>query len=117
MMNVLRYGSIVVALMANVAIAAGQASPQDAAAQITLTPAQKSAVLRAVLQDPGRVAAPKSFQAAVGRPVPVSVPLRALPSGAATQSPLLYGKKYTMVQNQVVLIDPQSMRVIDILRQ
>jgi len=105
--------------MTSFAPAAGQSSPPDAAqpAQIRLTAAQKIAVLQAVLQDGGRVAAPASFQPAVGGTVPLSVLLRALPRGAAAQSPDLHGKKYTMVQNQVVLVDPATMRVIDILRQ
>lgn len=119
MRNVLRYGTMLGTVIAGIGLAAGQASPPDAAqgAPMGLTPAQKTAVLQAVLQDAGRRAAPVSFQAAVGGEVPLSVPLRALPSGAAAQSPVLHGKKYTTVQNQVVLVDPATMRVIDILRQ
>jgi hypothetical protein len=118
MKNALRYWTIIVALMAGVGAAAGQASiPGTPSPQIKLTPAQRIAILEAVLQDGGRIAAPSSFQPAVGGPVPPSVSLRTLPSGATAQSPELYGKKYTMVQNQVILIDPETMRVIDILRQ
>jgi len=51
----------------------------------------------------------------VGRPVPSSIELYVLPSDA--RSPELRGLKYTMVQNQVVLIDPTTMRVVDIIRQ
>jgi hypothetical protein len=40
-----------------------------------------------------------------------------LPSSAMLQSPELPSLKYTMVQNQVVLVDPTTMRIIDILRQ
>jgi hypothetical protein len=119
MRNAFRYGSMLGALIAGISLAAGQASPPDAApsAPMGLTPAQKTAILQAVLQDGGRRAAPASFQATVGGAVPLSVPLRGLPSGAAALSPVLHGTKYTMVQNQVVLVDPATMRVIDILRQ
>jgi Protein of unknown function (DUF1236) len=112
MKSLLRYWTIVIALMASVGAAAGQERPQ-----IKLTPGQRIAILDAVLQDGGRTAAPSSFQPTVGGPVPPSVSLRPLPSGATAQSPDLYGKKYTMVQNQVILVDPDTMQVIEILRQ
>lgn len=118
MKNAARYATVAIALLASMGVASGQAGPPDtSSSQIKLTPAQKIAILGAVLQDGGRTAAPTSFQPSVGGPVPPSVSLRALPSGATAQSPDLYGKKYTMVQNQVVLVDPEAMRVIDILRQ
>ena len=118
MKNALRYAIIAIALLASVGVASGQAGlPGTSSSQMKLTPAQRIAILEAVLQDGGRTAAPTGFQPSVGGPVPPSVSLRALPSGATAQSPDLYGKKYTMVQNQVVLVDPETMRVLDILRQ
>jgi Protein of unknown function (DUF1236) len=117
-MNVLRYATVAIALLASVGGAGGQAGlPETSSSQIKLTSAQKLAILEAVLQDGRRTAAPTSFLPAVGGPVPTSVLLHALPSGAAAQSPDLHGKKYTMVQNQVILVDPETLRVIDILRQ
>jgi hypothetical protein len=118
MKNALRYATVAIALLASVGVASGQAGlPRTSSSQMKLTPAQRIAILEAVLQDGGRTAAPTGFQPSVGGPVPPSVSLRALPSGATAQSPDLYGKKYTMVQNQVVLVDPETMRVLDILRQ
>jgi len=118
MKNALRYAIVAIALLASVGVASGQAGlPETSSSQMKLTPAQRIAILEAVLQDGGRTAAPTGFQPSVGGPVPPSVSLRALPSGATAQSPDLYGKKYTMVQNQVVLVDPETMRVLDILRQ
>ena len=118
MKNALRYAIIAIALLASVGVASGQAGlPGTSSSQMKLTPAQRIAILEAVLQDGGRTAAPTGFQPSVGVPVPPSVSLRALPNGATAQSPDLYGKKYTMVQNQVVLVDPGTMRVLDILRQ
>jgi hypothetical protein len=43
------------------------------------------------------------------------VELYPLPSDA--QSAPARGLKYTMFQNQVVLVDPSTMRVVDIIRQ
>jgi hypothetical protein len=118
MKNALRYATVAIALLASVGVASGQAGlPGTSSSPMKLTPAQRIAILEAVLQDGGRTAAPTGFQPSVGGPVPPSVSLRALPGGATAQSPDLYGKKYTMVQNQVVLVDPETMRVLDILRQ
>jgi Protein of unknown function (DUF1236) len=118
MKNALRHATVAIALLASVGVASGQAGPPGpSSSQMKLTPAQRVAILAAVLQDGGRTAAPTGFQPSVGGPVPPSVLLHALPTGATSQSPDLYGKKYTMVQNQVILVDPETMRVIDILRQ
>ncbi len=83
--------------------------------QVKLSPAQKVAILNAVLRNSAKIAVPTNFQASLGGPVPPSVQLYFLPSDA--QSPQAPGLKYTMVQNQVVLVDPRTMRVVDIIRQ
>jgi hypothetical protein len=85
--------------------------------QLKLSPAQRTAVLNAVREDGAKITAPTNFQASVGGPVPPSIELYTLPSGAMSQSPELRVLKYTMAQNQVVLVDPTTMRVIDIIRQ
>jgi Protein of unknown function (DUF1236) len=83
--------------------------------EIKLAPSQRIAILYAVLRNSGKIAAPANFQAVLGGRVPPSVELYVLPSD--TQSPQARGLKYTMVQNQVVLVDPTTMRVVDIIRQ
>jgi hypothetical protein len=39
-----------------------------------------------------------------------------LPIAALAQAPEVRNLKYTMVQNQVVLVDPLQMRVVDVIR-
>jgi hypothetical protein len=127
-MKCLRYGTIALALVSSVDFAAAQAGfpggvgdPQSKAmsqpSQLRLTPAQKTAILDAVLQENAKIAAPPNFQASVGGQVPPSMELRTLPTSAMAQSPELRSLQYTMAQNQVVLVDPTTMRVIDILRR
>ncbi len=126
MKNLLRCGTIVLALASGIGLAAAQVGSPGAGAdpgglsqpsQIKLSPAQKTAIFNAVRQDGPKGAAPTNFQASVGGPVPPSIELYTLPSGAVSQSPELRTLKYTMAQNQVVLVDPTTMRVIDIIRQ
>jgi hypothetical protein len=128
MMNGFRYGTIALALMSSVGLAAAQAGFPGAAgdaqskamsqpSQLKLSPAQKTAILKAVLQDGAKINAPPNLQASIGGQVPPSIELYTLPSDAAAQSPELRSLKYTMAQNQVLLIDPTTMRVIDIIPQ
>ncbi|HEY6257731.1 MAG TPA: DUF1236 domain-containing protein [Xanthobacteraceae bacterium] len=128
MVSGFRYGTVALTLMASVGVAGAQAGfpggvgdPQSKAmaqpSQLKLSPAQRTAILNAVLQESAKVKAPANLQAAVGEQVPPSIELYILPSAAMALSPELRSLKYTMVQNQVVLVDPTTMRVIDILRQ
>jgi len=39
-----------------------------------------------------------------------------LPAAALSQAPEARTLKYTLVQNQVVLVDPTNMRIVDIIR-
>ena len=128
MMKGIRYGTIAFAFAASVNVAAAQAGFPGGAgdaqskamsepSQLRLSPAQRTAILSAVLQESAKIAPPPHFQASIGGEVPPSIELYILPSGAMAQSPELRSLKYTMVQNQVVLVDPTTMRVIDIIRQ
>jgi uncharacterized protein DUF1236 len=128
MMNCLRYGALALAFASSIHGAAAQAGFPGAAgdaeskamsdpSQLRLSPAQRTAVLNAVLQESAKVKAPPNLQASVGGQVPPSIELYTLPNGAMMQSPALRSLKYTMSQNQVLLVDPTTMRVIDILRQ
>jgi len=132
-MKGIRYGTIALALLAsagfaaNIGSAAAQGFPGAAGdvqskamgdpSQLKLTPAQRTAILSAVLQESGNVKPPPRFEVSIGGQVPPSIELYMLPSSAMLQSPELRSLKYTMVQNQVVLVDPTTMRIIDILRQ
>ena len=128
MKNRLRYGTIALAFASGVGLAAAQVSspgggdtlPPGALtqpSQLKLSPAQRTAILNAVLQNNAKIVASPNFQASVGGPVPPSIELYTLPSSAMSQSPELRVLKYTMAQNQIILVDPTTMRVIDIIRQ
>jgi hypothetical protein len=128
MMKCLRYGAIALSLASSSDLAAAQAGFPGGAgdtqskamsqpSQLRLSAAQKTAILSAVLQDRAKITPPPNFQASVGAQVPPSIELYILPSDAMAQAPELRSLKYTMAQNQVLLVDPTTMRVIDIIRQ
>jgi hypothetical protein len=91
----------------------------DPSAPLALTPAEKAAIGDAVRQDkakPNAGAAPKS-PVSIGAQLPASIALRILPDAALAQAPAAKTVQYTVIGNQVVLVDPTNMRVVDIINQ
>lgn len=78
-----------------------------------LTAAQKSAIYNAIVRQRVPVTSTQ-IEATVGAPVSRSVPLAELPdqTGLADASFL----KYAMVADDVVVVDPIRMRVVDVIR-
>jgi hypothetical protein len=79
---------------------------------VGLSPAQKRAIYAAVSRQRLRTPA-ADIPMVVGASVPRSAPLLTLPEEARNSADDL---KYATVDDNVVLIDPASMRVIDIIR-
>jgi hypothetical protein len=92
-------------------------APITPSAQLRLTPAQKTAILDAVKQDNKQVTAGTSFVVSVGSPVPPQLELYILPDRALSTVPDAKSVKYTVIQNQIVLVDPTTMRVVDVIPQ
>lgn len=88
-------------------------APAPLAPHATLSPAQKRAIYTAVLRQRLRTSAP-DIPLTVGATVPRSTALLALPEAA--QGDDLSVLKYATVDDNVVVVDPVSMRVIDIIR-
>jgi hypothetical protein len=91
----------------------------DPSAPLALTPAEKAAIRDAVRQDtakPSTTGAPKS-PVAIGAQLPASIALRILPDAALAQAPAAKTVQYTVIGNQVILVDPTNMRVVDIINQ
>lgn len=82
---------------------------------VQLTPTQKTAILQAVKRDNRKIAAPSGVPARVGAELPPSLELYALPDSALAEIPAAKQFKYTSVENRIVLVDPTTMRVVDIL--
>ena len=81
---------------------------------LALTPGQKSAIYVAVLGQRLHTSG-ADIPLLVGAPVPPAAALLAVPDEAAGAVETARFLKYAMVDGNVVLIDPISMRVIDII--
>ena len=126
MRNRLRSGTILFALVAGMGVAAAQDSPGGLRlpgtlapptnpSQIQLTPAQKSAIFTAVRDT--KIPPPvNKFTVSVGAEVPASIELYTLPVAALSQAPEVKDLRYTMIQSEVVLVDPTKMRIVEVIR-
>jgi hypothetical protein len=84
-------------------------------AQLELTTEQKAAIFDAVRPADGKVKAPGNVPVAVGAQVPPVTELYFLPDNGLATAPEAKGVKYTVAQNRVVLVDPTTMRVVDVI--
>jgi hypothetical protein len=60
-------------------------------------------------------AAPDTFRPAVGATVPPSVDTAPMPDALAQVVPRLKGYEYAMVGGQVLIIDPKSKQVVEVI--
>jgi hypothetical protein len=89
-------------------------TPDGAVMQpLALTPAQQSNIYDAVHRQRVRFAA--TVTAAVGAPVAALEALTELPDLAAAGNSSAIFLKYAMVEDDVVVVDPINMRVVDII--
>jgi hypothetical protein len=80
--------------------------------KLELTPAERSAIYATVSKDKSKVA-PQPFSTAIGADMPPMIELYSLPDETITDNPAAKLYKYTMVENEVVLVDPTKMRIVD----
>lgn len=86
-------------------------------APLRLTESQKTAIADAVRRDNKAVEPPVSFVASIGAPVPPAIELYILPDAILAEVPAAKRVKYTVMKNQLLLVDPTNMRVVDIIQQ
>jgi hypothetical protein len=124
MRNTLRFSALALSgLILGMAPALAQSAGADEAVQpngavrqiLALTAGQKSAIYNIVIRQ--RVN-PHSDQisVAVGAPVPPTIELVDLPDQATADNPWAAVLKYAMVANDIVVVDPMAMRVVDVIR-
>jgi len=91
------------------------AQPQTQA-QLSLSADQKQAIWDSVGKNKG-AKAPANFQASIGANVPAQVALRPLPGTLSKQVPDAKKYRYAKIDDQVVLVDPSTHKIIDVIKQ
>jgi Protein of unknown function (DUF1236) len=84
-------------------------------AVIEFTPEQERTIYSTVIASPIRTAPPADLRVAVGAELPGTVELYDVP--AAIEFPAARRLRYTVVNRQVVLVDPGNRRVVRVIRQ
>jgi hypothetical protein len=80
-----------------------------------LTAAQKAAIFSAVMLDKSKSKANEKLDAIVGEAAP-AVDLNQLPADALAQAPTARAYRYIVLADQVVLVDPATIRMVDVIK-
>ena len=114
------YTRIVIALVfaGGMAVAAAQDSPPSDLPNLHLSTEQKQTIYQSVTSQKGeKGAAPDTFRAALGANVPDSVKLEPMPKTIVDLMPQTKDYRYGLVDNQVLLVEPHTRRVVEAINQ
>jgi hypothetical protein len=112
-----RTAAIVLTLLGSVDLAVAQSSSLSSPSMaLELTPQQRTAVYQTVIRDKLRTPPPSNLPVTVGAQIPPATELYALPDAITADAPSAKLYKYTIAQNQVVIVDPTNLKVIDVIR-
>jgi len=84
--------------------------------RIELTPAQRTTIFRTVTGERVRTA-PPAVDVRVGTRLPATIELQEMPTTVVQEVPAIRRYRYMVVNNEVVLVDPTTSEVIEIIRQ
>jgi hypothetical protein len=125
-----RHGAILLALLGSLGTAVAQTAPAgnpptapvagtiDPKAGLQLTPQQRAMIFQSVSKEKAKVKLPPGgISASAGAELPPSIELYTVPDDVAAEIPNAKLYKYTVVNDQVVLVDPTSMKVVEVIRR
>jgi hypothetical protein len=82
---------------------------------VELTPEQRTVVYRRVVRERA-VELPPRVELRVGAPIPQAVELQSFPEDVYVEVPTLKRYRYLHVNNEVVLVDPATSEIVEIIR-
>jgi len=86
--------------------------------RVELTPAQRTTIYRSVTRERVQMQmVPQGVDVRLGARVPQTVELREMPSALVTDVPTVRRYRYMVINNEVVLVDPATSEVVEIIRQ
>lgn len=110
-------GALVLFFATGVApIAAQTAGITEPSTALRLTPQQRTEIYAAVAKTKLRTPPPPDLSVAVGAEIPPVTELYALPESVTAEVPSAKFYRYTIAQNQVVIVDPTNLKVVDVIR-
>jgi hypothetical protein len=123
-MSLHRIGYVVVplALLGATTMAQAQSTTTTTTTTIEKTgptkfsPQQRTVIYRTVTRE-RRVAPPSDVQVSIGTAVPPTIELAPLPESVYVEVPAARALKYFYINNQLVLVDPATSQVVEIINQ
>ena len=127
MKSILRSSIILVAAISTIGFAAAQQTPgappaasttqrPAASGKLELLPAQRTTIYKSVMS--GRhTQAPAGVSVRVGAKIPATVELYEMPASIHSEIPGVREYKYVVGEKQLVLVDPKTNTVIEIIQQ
>jgi Protein of unknown function (DUF1236) len=114
----LRYASIGLAVLLSFGAVEAGASP-GGSMWITdgLTVAQRQEIWQGASKQAVKESLPASQKAALGQSLPNSVRLQPMPKEVSDEVPAVKSYDFAMLQAQLLIVDPASRKVIDIITQ
>jgi hypothetical protein len=118
MTSILRNGVAVLALVSSAGIAAAASTVGSATAEhLNLTASQRHEIWQGVSKQATKETPPAGFKATVGAALPSSIKMQPLPTSVSKQVPAVKSDEYAMLQKQVLIVDPSSKKIVDIVTQ
>src|SRR5262249_60668049 len=84
--------------------------------RIDLTPAQRTTIYRTVTRERVQTA-PRDVDIRVGARVPRAVELREIPPTLIEEVPTVRRYRYMVINQEVVLVDPATSEVVEVIRE
>jgi hypothetical protein len=96
-------------------IAVAQTTIVERSGYVQLSPSQRVIIQRHVVREPRVMPRPR-VELRVGAPVPPAVELYPLPDEVYVEVPAMRPYRYVYVENEVVLVDPETNEIVEIIR-
>jgi hypothetical protein len=113
-----RAGVLLLACFGSLTVAVAQTGPIVEVPQpLKLSPAQKSLILQAVREDAAVAEPARKLRASVGTHLPDSIPLYPLPDALVFEMPEFEEYRYALSRGQILIVEPVTMRVVEIIRR
>ncbi len=114
----LRAVALVLMLAAGVsAVGAQTGGITEPSTALHLTPQQRTEIYQAVAKNKLRTPPPANTPVTVGAQIPPVTELYALPEAVTADVPSAKFYRYTVADNRVLIVDPTTLKVVDVINQ
>ena len=114
----LTVSALVFVLAAGIAPAAAQTGAmREPSMALQLTPQQRTEINQVVSKNTLRTPPPANTPVTVGAQIPPVTELYALPESVTTDVPSAKFYRYTIAQSQVLIVDPTTLKVVDVINR